>query len=95
MRNLREDYISVIIPQLLLNKKDLGCIGGDWNCITEKLDVTKNQTHKLYDSLKRAIETFEWTDIYQQLFKNYWVFSRYDTSNLHGEGATRIDQQYG
>ena len=31
MRNLREEYISLIIPQLLINRKDFGCIGGDWN----------------------------------------------------------------
>ena len=59
MRNLREEYISLIIPQLLINKKDFGCIGGDWNCITEKLDATKNQTQKMSTSLKRAIKTFE------------------------------------
>ena len=95
MRNLREDYISLIIPQLLVNKKDFGCIGGDWNCITEKQDATKNQTQKWSASLKRAIKTFEWTDSYRQLYRNDSVFSRYYTSNLHGEGATRIDRQYG
>ena len=59
MRNLREDYISLIIPQLLINKKDLGCIGGDWNCIADKIDATKNQAQKVSASLKRAIKTFE------------------------------------
>ena len=37
MRNLREEYISLSIPQLLINRKENGCIGGDWNCITEDL----------------------------------------------------------
>ena len=41
------------------------------------------------------LEGFEWTDSYQQLYKNDSVFSRCYTSNLHGEGATRIDRQYG
>ena len=54
MRNLREDYISLIIPQLLLNRKDFGCIGGHWNCIREKLDATKNQTQKWSASLKKS-----------------------------------------
>ena len=70
MRNLRENYISLIIPQLLINKKDLGCIGGDWNCIADKIDATKNQAQKVSASLKRAIKTFEWTDSYRNLYKN-------------------------
>ena len=64
MRNLREDYISLIIPQLLINRKDFGCIGGDWNCITENRDATKNHAQKWSASLKRVIKTFEWTDSY-------------------------------
>ena len=95
MRNLREEYISLIIPQLLINKKDFGCIGGDWNCITDKIDATKNQAQKVSASLKRAIKTFEWTDSYRNLYKNDVVFSRYYSTDLHGEGATRIDRQYG
>ena len=46
MRNLREEYISLIIPQLLINKKDSGWIGGDWNCITEYRDATKKSGPK-------------------------------------------------
>ena len=30
MRNSRENYAAETIPQLLLNCKDSGCIGGDW-----------------------------------------------------------------
>ena len=36
----RENYFSETIPQLLTNRLDSGCIGGDFNCITDKLDCT-------------------------------------------------------
>ena len=94
MRNLREEYISLSIPQLLINRKENGCIGGDWNCITEDIDASKNQSQKRSPSLKRVINTFSWSDNYRQLHKNETVFSRYYASNLHGDGATRIDRQY-
>ena len=77
MRNLREEYISLTIPQLLINRKENGCIGGDWNCITEDIDASKNPSQKRSPSLKCVI-----------------TFSRYYASNLHGDGATRIDRQY-
>ena len=94
MRNLREDYLSLSIPQLLINRKDNGCIGGDWNCITDDLDATKNHAQKRSPSLKRVINTFSWSDNYRQLHKNKTIYSRYYASNLHGNGATRIDRQY-
>ena len=94
MRNLREDYLSLSIPQLLINRKDNGCIGGDWNCITEDFDATKNHAQKRSPSLKRVINTFSWSDSYRQLHKNKIIYSRYYANNLHGNGATRIDRQY-
>ena len=36
----REEYSAVIIPQLLLNRQDSGCIGGDFNSILDKQDCT-------------------------------------------------------
>ena len=94
MRNLREEYISLSIPQLLINRKENGCIGGDWNCITEDIDASKNPSQKRSPSLKRVINTFSWSDNYRLLHKNATAFSRYYASNLHGDGATRIDRQY-
>ena len=40
-RSSREHYFSETIPQLLLNRLDTGCIGGDMNCITNKIDSTQ------------------------------------------------------
>ena len=39
-RNNRENYIGEIIPQMLVNRKPSGCIGGDFNCIISKTDAT-------------------------------------------------------
>ena len=94
MRNLREDYLSLSIPQLLINRKDNGCIGGDWNCITDDFDATKNHAQKRSPSLKRVIKTFSWSDNFRQLHKSKTIYSRYYSNNLHGNGATRIDRQY-
>ena len=33
MKNSRENYSAQKIPELLINCKDAGVIGGDWNCI--------------------------------------------------------------
>ena len=53
MKNSRENYAAQLIPQLLINCKDTGIIGGDWNCITSENDATRNQSQKMSKSLKR------------------------------------------
>jgi exonuclease III len=47
MRSSRENYSAEVIPQLLTNCKMSGAIGGDWNCITEACDATKNPGQKI------------------------------------------------
>ena len=39
-RAARESYCAEVVPQLLLNAKDHGCLGGDFNCIINKADAT-------------------------------------------------------
>ena len=56
MRNSRENYSAETIPQLLINCKDSGCIGGDWNSIISEADATKNQAQKMSPSLKRLVK---------------------------------------
>ena len=41
-RHNRENYCAEVLPQMLVNRKTSGCIGGDFNCITNKLDATNN-----------------------------------------------------
>ena len=93
-RSRRENYCCEIIPQLLINSKDSGCLGGDFNCIINKEDATKNPESKISPGLKRLVKTFSWQDSYRSLFPTSKVFSRYYGSERFGDGATRIDRDY-
>jgi exonuclease III len=94
MRSGRESYLAETIPQLLVNARASGCISGDFNCITDKKDATRNPENKMSASLKRLVKTFSWRDSYRHLFPNAQNFSRYYDSDRFGEGATRIDRTY-
>ena len=92
-RGLRESFISEIIPHLLTNKKDSGEIGGDFNCITNKEDCTRNPENKMSPSLKRLMQTFNLRDSFRSLYPSDKIFSRY-YSRMGQDGATRIDRSY-
>ena len=94
MKRKRENYAAEILPQLLINAKDVGAVGGDWNCILDEKDATKNPNQKLSQCLNRLVKTFKWVDSYRELFPEAVTYSRYYENDLHGEGATRIDRQY-
>ena len=94
MRSSRENYAAETIPQLLINCKDSGCVGGDWNSIIHERDATRNQAQKMSPSLKRLVRTFSWTDSFRYLHPHDNIFSRYYEHSQHGGGATRIDRQY-
>ena len=85
MKNGRENYASEIIPQILINSKEYGCVGGDWNCIIDNNDATKNAAQKQSKSLKRLVKTFSWVDSFRQLHPNSHQFSRYYDNTVHGE----------
>ena len=59
-RSRRENYFGETIPQLLINFKDFGCLAGDFNCIINKEDATKNPESKISPSLKRVVKAFSW-----------------------------------
>jgi exonuclease III len=58
MRSKRENYAAEILPQLLINSKDTGVVGGDWNCIISDADATKNAGQRASKSLSRLVKTF-------------------------------------
>ena len=89
----RETHFAEIIPQIMVNRKTLGCIGGDLNCITSKQDATKNPEAKMSPSLKRLEKVFGWVDSFRHLYPGAPTFSRYYESR-GVSGATRIDRQY-
>ena len=94
MKNGRENYAAETIPQILINCKQFGCIGGDWNCIIDKNDATKYPSSKHSKSLQRLVKIFAWTDSFKKLHPDSQQFSRYYDITAQGEGATRIDRMY-
>ena len=42
-RSNRENYFSEIIPQLLVDRQDMGIVGGDMNCIMRRLTALTTQ----------------------------------------------------
>ena len=94
MKNSRENYSAETIPQLLLNCKEFGCVGGDWNCVIDNKDVTKNAAQKQSKCLKRLVTNFSWVDSFKHLHPKAQQYSRYYDNSLHGEGASRIDRNY-
>ena len=58
------------------------------------MDATNNVTSKLSPCLKRLIKNFNWTDSFRSLHPDDLIYSRYYSSAVHGDGATRIDRMY-
>ena len=73
-RGNREHFCGEIIPNLLINRKDSGEIGGDWNCITRKEDCTQYPESKMSPCLKRVVNTFNLADSFRHsLWKLYTI----------------------
>ena len=94
-RGGRENFCAETIPQLLVNCKEMGCLGGDLNCITRKEDCTHNPESKMSPSLKRLINTFSLVDSFRSLNPDTVCFSRYYSRGGSEEmGGSRIDRSY-
>ena len=39
-RASRENFYAEVVPQLLTNSRQAGCVGGDWNCIVDLHAIT-------------------------------------------------------
>ena len=92
-RSSRENFFAEIVPRLLTNRKSMGCIGGDLNCIIDKADATNHPESKLSNSLKRVTKVCDMKDSFRLLYPKVKAFSRY-YGDTRGQGATRIDRQY-
>ena len=90
----REEYSAVTIPQLLMNRQDSGCIGGDFNCIIDKIDCTHHAAPKMSSSLSKLVKSFDMKDSFRSLYPSIKSFSHFYHTPLLGEGATRIDRAY-
>ena len=92
-RGSRENHFGEIIPQILVNRKNIGCIGGDFNCIINKQDASRNPEAKMSPSLSRLAKVFKWVDSFRYLYPRSQTFSRYYQARGNS-GASRIDRQY-
>ena len=88
-RAARENYCGEVIPNLLVNRCQAGCIGGDWNSIINKSEATNNTASKMSPNLARLCKTFKWSDSYKARVPNSSEYSHY-----YKQGATRIDREY-
>ena len=89
----RENYCCQVLPNMLINSKDSGCVGGDFNCIVNKEDATHYPEAKVSRGLQRLVQLKDWKDSFRSLFPHSKVYSRY-YENRRAEGASRIDRGY-
>ena len=97
-RSSRENLLGQDIPNFLINGKQRGLIGGDFNSITSKIDCTANPEQKMSQNLKKLISAKKWTDTYRALHPSKQTFSHYYNriaadGNL-SQGASRLDRSY-
>ena len=90
----REEYFAATIPQLLLNRQDAGCIGGDFNCILNKQDCTHLPSTKMSPCLAKLVQTFNMKDSFRSLHPTSSSFSHFYHTIHQGQGATRLDRSY-
>ena len=64
----RADRESQVLPNLLLNRFSVGCIGDDWNSIIDKVDATNNAASKLSPNLLRLSKAFKWIDSHKIIY---------------------------
>ena len=93
-RSSREQCLSETLPQLLLNKMDTGVIGGDLNCVLNKLDCTSHPAAKMSPSLAKLVRVGDLSDCFRKLHPTAKVYSHFYNTIHHGQGATRIDRSY-
>ena len=76
MRQGRESYFSDVIPQLLVNRKEMGALSADFNCVIDKKDALKNPEQKVSPGLKRLVQVFSLKDSFRTLHPEDRLFSR-------------------
>ena len=93
-KNSRKNYVAETLPQILVDAQDNGCIGGDWNCVVEAKDATRNLNSKKSNGLLRLIKNFSWKDSFRIQHPTAKQFSRYYTIPKVGVGASLLDRMY-
>ena len=70
----RESFISDIIPNLMLCKKQAGFLCGDFNSIVEKKDSLVHPDKKLSKCFKKLIDLYKLRDVFRQLYLVQFTF---------------------
>ena len=73
-RTGRERYCCEVMPRLLINCKESGSIGGDFNCIVENRDATNYPEAKWSKGLQRLVRLKEWKDSFRTLHPDEVAF---------------------
>ena len=89
----RENLSSEILPNLLINSKVNGYVGGDFNCIVDKKDATHHPEQKMSRCLDRLKSNKNWKDSFRILYPSKLEYSRFYT-HKQIDGASRIDRCY-
>ena len=94
-RASRENYCGETLPNLLINRGDVGCAGGDWNCIINKADAKNLPDSKMSPALSRLVRLrcFNWEDSHKKRHPNSGDFSHFYKKDDQ-VFATRLDRQY-
>ena len=80
-RSNRENYCCEVLPNMLVNSRDTGCMGGDFNCIVNKMDATHYPEAKMSRGLQRLIKLKNWQDSFRTLNPSAQIYSRYYENN--------------
>ena len=94
----RENLLGEDLPNILLHSKQSGILGGDFNCLSMKVDTTQNPEQKISPNLKKLITIKNWKDTFRLLYPDQPVYSHYykrtAANGVQTEGASRLDRSY-
>ena len=90
-KNSREEYCGIVLPQLLLNRKESGIGGGDFNSVMDSVDSNSSSVNKC-TNLGELVKTFNMKDCYRELMPKGRDFSRYSHGSIGGPSMSRIYQ---
>ena len=82
-----------MLPQLLLNRKESGIGGGDFNSVMDSVDSNSSSVNKC-TNLGELVKTFNMKDCYRELMPKGRDFSRYSHGSIGGSSMSRIDRCY-
>ena len=96
-KHARENYISTVIPNYLLNSQKMGIMGGDFNCLDRKEDASHLAENKISQNLQNLTRIKKLKDTFRQMHpssRSYSHFYNWNSGGTLRQGASRIDRSY-